>query len=348
MKTFRTNGWRRLAGAAVVAGALAACGGGSGGGGSDPVAPPAEAPTGPPATAAALADTTADAVDVTQAAVAAADGLVSRGSTLNGLSAVLGAPVTGAAPDAGVALVRRSSMMRVQAVTTAGCTEVVDAPCSGSARLDTDIDDSATSVAAGQYLDVTFNAIAGFLFGESIAFDGRLRVEFLTAFSESAQSIAGLGLRLRADGLTVTAGGVTVGPITEVADVRFDANAQPSVVVDGARYGALSSVEVTGEGTYTIGSGSARLGYGSKPSTAYVNVSLNGWNAQGGRPLEGSAAVVTVPNWRATVTVVSATGSTVAYDVSIVNTGTGASGGYRVTATYPSDGGAPSYVAVGS
>lgn len=338
-----SSAWRRRVGAVLVAAAMAACGGGGGGG--DTGAQPAPGPSGPPTTAATLADTSSDAVSVTQAAVSAADGLVSQQGALNGLGALFPVGATGSSPSSGVAFVGHPRRMRAQAVTNLTCTELFEVSCTGTATLDTNIADNATTVTAGQYIDVTFSGVSFAMAGEQLGFNGGLRIDFLTGFNGS--SVANLSLRISTRALTVTADGVSFGPSSETLDLSFDSAGVPSLITDGARYGSAAGVSVSGQGDYTISSGTARLGYGSA-ATGYVDVNLSHWNSSGNRPALGSTATVTAPGWEATITVVSSSSTTVAYDVAIRNTATNATGGYRVTATYPGGSAAPSYSAVAS
>jgi hypothetical protein len=333
---------RSLAAVWVVA-TLAACGGGGGGG--DPAPTSSTAPSGPPATAAAVSNTPSDAIDLTKATVAAADGLVSRQGSLSALTALTGVPVSSAqAGPLSLFHTAPAGMKRALAVTTEPCTDALDPPCSGTLTVDTDIAVNATRASAGQYASATFNSISGSIGGVPVSFSGGLRLEFLSAFNFNASSLAGFSMRIKLNGFAGSVGGTAFGPFSETMDLVFDAQSVPTLTANGARYGALSGVSVTGANAYRIDSGSVRLGYGST-AAGYVDVSLRGWSSRDGRPVSGSFASVDVPGWTTSVSVVSSSATTVLYDVSIVGSVPGSTRLYRVTATYPAGGGAPTYTA---
>lgn len=331
---------RRHLGAWVAAALLAACGGG--GGDAEPAL--SAAPSGPPATAATMGSTATDAVDAAKASVAAADGVAARQGALSGLT-VLGAPVAGSPGGlAFAALVQGAGMKQAQAVSTDACTDFLASPCTGSVTTDTNLAANATSVKRGDYIEGTFNALSGSLFGTPLSLSGKLRIEFLTAFNLNASSPAGVQLRLVFTAFSGSFAGYVIGPVSETVDLVFDAQGTPTFVVQGASFSVLSTVNVTGPGSYTIGSLSARVGYGS--TQGYVDVRLTNWFSSAGRPNAGSFSRVSAGAASASVTVVSAGSTTVVYDVFITGAAPGSSASFRVTATYPTGGGAPSYSAV--
>lgn len=343
MKT--TN--RALAGLVLVL-ALAACGGGGDGGSSTP--PPSDPPQGPPATAATLGTSSADASDAARATVAAADGLAGRYASMNGFTALLGVPLAAepATPGA-VTLPETARANRVDGrayrldVTTEACTEFVDAPCTGTVTVDTNVANNASTLVPGNYLDATFNSLSGQVLGRSATFSGRLRIEFLTALNLNNPQLPGLGLRLKFTNFAGTLAGSPFGPISETADFNFSSQGVGTLTVGGARYGSLGGVSVTAAGTYSISTGDVRLAFGSA-GTAYVDARLTNWRTQGGRPVVGSQATLTAANGATATVQVTASGSTtVVYAVTLVTAG--GTRAFTVTATYAAGGGAPTYAA---
>lgn len=331
--------------AALAASAtLVACGGG-GGGGSDGGTPTfSAAPSGPPTTAASPGTTSADAIEAAKAAVATADGAATRQNALAGFVALAGPVASGGPGLAFGAAMQPAGTKQALAVSTDPCTEFVSAPCTGTVTTDTNIPSTATTIARGQYLDGTFNAISGSLNGSAVTLSGRLRVEFLTALNPASSSLAGVQMRLVFAGFGGSVAGLAFGPLSETVDLLFDNFGAPTLVTQGASFGTLAGVTSTGTGSYTIANVSARVGFGSAAST-YVDVALSDWRASGGRPAAGFARV-NAPGWATTVTVVAASGNGVIYDVSIAGNVPGSGGQYRITATYPTGGGAPTYAVV--
>lgn len=331
----------RRMGATVLLATLVACGGGGGDSGDGNTL--SAAPSGPPAAAATMGSSSTDASDSAKAAVGAADGMMARQGSLSGLT-VLGAPLAGSAPGVAFsALVGSAGLKQAQAASTAPCTQVLGTPCSGSVTVSTNVADNATSVARGQYIEGTFNALSGSLNGVAVSLSGKLRIEFLTAFNLNTSSVAGIGLRLVFTSFAGSVGGVAVGPVTETLDISFDAQGLPTLVINGASYSPRTTAITSGG--YTITSGDARVGYGAAAS-GHVNVRLVGWTSNASRPGVGSFATVSANGWAANVSVLSSSSSTVVYEVFIAGPTPGSSARFTVTATYPVGGGAPSYVAV--
>ena len=332
----------------VLALAVTACGGGGGDAGSTPA--PSDPPIGPPATAVALSTSAGDASDAARTALAAADGMAGRYSTMTGFTALLGVPVAAepASPSTfRLPTARRAAWPDDRArrldVTTQGCTEFVDAPCSGTVTLDTNVAGNATTVSPGQYVDATFNGISGLVLGRSVTFAGRLRIEFLTSVNLNNPQLPGLGLRLKFTNFAGTLAGSAFGPVNETADFNFSGQGVGTLTAGGARYGSLGGVSVTGAGAYSINTGDVRLAFGTS-TTGHVDARLTNWRSQGARPAVGSQATLTAAGTSATVQVTASSSTTVVYAVSIV-TAT-ATRVFTVTATYPAGGGAPTYAAV--
>lgn len=333
---------RRSWSASLLALALAACGGGGGDAGSSP----SEAPVGPPATAASLAASTGDAIEVAKSAVSGADGVVSRYTALSGFSALMGVPIAGsqAVPMAAVraaARLQRPADGRQVAldVRAVSCLDVVDGPCTGTATMDTNIPQTATSVSAGQYVEVNFSNISGYSMGYALTLNGRLRIEFLTSVNLNQATLANVGLRLQFVALGGSFAGVSYGPLTELMDLTLDASGEASLVSSGARYGVMDAISITGAGSYAIGTGNVRAAFGS--SNGYADVALSNWRSSASRPAVGSQATLTAGSGRATVAVSSSSTGTVVYAVAITLGGTTTR--YTVTATY--SGNTPSYSA---
>ena len=344
---------RRTWAAALMALALAACGGGGGGGDSNTVTF-SDPPAAPPTTVAAVGFTSADAIDLVKASVAAADGVVARQNALLSLGSLLGAPLA-TSPDSlalepVLALAVRQSVraaaadrVRILAVTTDPCTELVNAPCTGTITTDTNISDTATAVLAGQYVDVTFNSISGTLDGVAVSFAGRMRIEFLTGFNANSTSVAGLGLRIKLVGFSGSVAGNAFGPVSNTMDLSFNAQGVPTIVTGGIRFGIVQGVSITGAGAFSIASAAARVGYGSA-ATGYIDINIGSWYHSGGRPISGIASI-NAGSIIASVTVGNRTANTVTYSVFIADAAPGSGRSFTVTALY-SGGGAPSYTAI--
>jgi hypothetical protein len=325
--------WLRPAIPAALAALLAACGGG---GGSDP-SPEVQ---GPPTTPATLSATPGEAGSSAKAAVAGAEAATSRSGALNGLTALFGEPIVAQqAPVAG--------RKQILAVQTAPCADLLDTPCSGSATLDTNWNENATTVPAGTYFDLRFSHLSGPLLGNQLALNGRMRMEFQTALNLNASQVNGLDLKLTFDALGGSVNGVTFGPLTDLGRLQISSQGISTLTAGGARYTNLRGVSFTSAGNYSIGSGTVRVSYWAD-SGAYVDISLTNWRVSGGRPAVGSQAAVSSGSGSSTgsaaISVIASSQTSVVYSVAI--TLNGVSTAYVVTATYPPGGGAPTYAAV--
>jgi hypothetical protein len=309
---------------------LVACGGGGGGSGSG------DEVVYPPGTPATLSATTDNAAGAAAATVATADAAANRSGSLGSLSVFLGAPV-------GAQQTPTFARERPLTVQTAQCSDIFDTySCSGTARLDTNIDPNASTIPAGAYIDVTFSALSGVLFGDSYVFNGRLRLEFESGFNPNSGSDAGLDVLLKLYSLDGSVNGSTFGPFSDVGRLTVTSGGNATITAGGATYSHLSGVSVTSAGNYDIGSAQVRVGYWSN-SGAYVDVNLSNWHVSGRRPTVGSTATVTAGTGSVSINVTSSSAATVVYRVVITVGGSATT--YTVTATY-SDSGSPNYAAV--
>jgi len=299
------------------------------------------------ATAASLGSTATDATEAVKSAVSGADGLATRYTSLTSFSALFGVPIAQgqAVPMAALrAFANRQQhpdRQRALAVTNVGCLEVVDGPCTGNAVFDTNIPDTATTVTAGQYLEVTFNSVSGYALGMPVTMNGRLRIEFLTGVNLNAAQLTSVSLRLTFVGLSGTANGVAYGPVNDLLDLALDSLGNATLTAGGARYGTMDGVSVTGAGTYVIGSGNVRAAFGS--SGGYADLSLTDWRSSAGRAAVGSLGTVRAGTATGTVRVLSSSSTSVVYAVALTVGSSTTS--YTVTATYAGGTGAPSYAA---
>jgi hypothetical protein len=315
----------------LLAVVLVSCGGG---GGSSP-ADTTPIVRGPPDMAAMLANTSDDAAQSVISAVAAADAAAGNSNSLSGVFALFGAP-TGLqrAPD--------SSRKHATAVQSAACTDVLDAPCSGSASIDTDLSPSASSAPAGTFIDVRFNALSGGLAGSSVTLNGRMRIDFVAAFNLANPQPTGLDLRLLFDQLSGSVNGAAFGPVSESLRLQVDAQGHSSVIAGGKRYSGISGVTVGNAGNYSIAGSSVRTGHWSNAGT-YVDLNLTQWQVVNGRPALGSMATLNAGSGSVALQVTSSSTSSVVYAAAM--TLNGSTTHYVVTATYPAGGAAPTYVA---
>lgn len=325
------SSWLRLTSAALVA-LLVSCGGGGGGGGPVDSTPIVQ---GPPETAAVLANTTDDAAQSAKAAVAAADAAAVNSNSMAGVFALFGAP-TGLqrAPDA--------THQHALAAQTVGCTDFLEAPCSGSASVDTNLSPTASSAAAGTFIDVSFSSLSGYLFGESVTLNGRMRIDFLAAFNLTTPEPTGLDLQLLFEQLSGSVNGAAFGPISESLRLQIDSQGHSSVIAGGKRYTGVTGVTVSDASNYSIAGSTVRTSHWSN-TTTYVDLNLTQWQVVNGRPATGSTATVSAGSGSVSVRVTSSSTSSVVYAVAL--TLNGSTTNYTVTATYPQGGGAPTYVA---
>ncbi|CAD5374308.1 conserved exported hypothetical protein [Rubrivivax sp. A210] len=317
----------------ALAALLVACGGGGDATSSQPAQVVA-----PPTTPATLGTTEAEASAAVQAAVASADAAVNRSSALSGLGALLGTPI-GMAPEP------QATRAQPLVVRNLPCGDLIDAPCNGSATVDTNLADNATAIPAGAFFDVRFNAVSGFIFGRSATLAGRLRMDFLSAIDADAQTPAGLHVILTTEQFGGSLGGRAFGPVSDIAELRISAQGVASVVAAGRQYTGLGTVSVTDANNYTLGSGSVRAAHWTAANT-YVDLAFENWRVVNGRPAPGSALTVNgAAGNSASIRVSGTTADTVVYAVTL--TSAAATLNFSVIATYPAGGGAPSYRVVG-
>jgi hypothetical protein len=331
MSDFLKTGALRLV-LGLLAVLLASCGGGGGGGSPADTTPVVQ---GPPETAAVLANTSDDAAQAVISAVAAADAAASNSNSLSGVFALFGAP-TGLqrAPD--------SSHKHATAVQSAACTDVLEAPCTGSASIDTNLSPSASSAPAGTFIDVSFNALSGGLAGSSVTLNGRMRIDFVAAFNLANPQPTGLDLQLLFDQLRGSVNGAAFGPVSESLRLQVDAQGNSSVIAGGKRYSGISGVTVSNATNYNIAGSSVRTSHWRNAGT-YVDLNLTQWQVVNGRPALGSMATLSAGSGSVVLQVTSSSTSSVVYAVAL--TLNGSTTHYVVTATYPAGGAAPTYMA---
>jgi hypothetical protein len=318
----------RLLPAALTA-LLVACGGGGDSGGAAPASV-----AGPPSTGAVLANSSNEAAK--SAVVAGADAAVAQAGALSGFSAVFGTPIAAHQSPA-------ATRKRALAVIASTCDDWVDLPCSGSATVDTNVPRTATVVNAGDYLDVRFTSVSGLLLGNSVLLNGRMRMDFQSAFDPLMTQFPGLNLLLTLDGFSGSVNGKLFGPVTDLAKLQIDSQGAGTLTAAGARYTGLRGVTTTGPGDYTIAAATVRTSYWADAGR-YVDLSLANWHVAGARPAVGSQATVSAAQGSMVITVAASTTASVVYTVSISSPTGNAS--FLVTATYPLGGGAPVYTAV--
>lgn len=324
--------WRlRLLTTATVA-LLAACGGG--GDGSDDSA--AADAVGPPTVAATLVNTPTEAQQSASTTVAGADTALQRFSAMNAFSAFLGEPVIplSAAPR---------GQKQALAVQTAVCADLFDPPCAGTAAVDTNVADNATVLNPGDWVDIRFQSLSGAMFGAQLAFDGHVRMDFLSSLNLNATSFNGLDMKLSFDGLGGTVNGAAFGPVSDVFRLQINAQGASTITAGGASYTGLTGVDITGSGHYAIAGGTVRLGYWGDTSR-YVDLGFQNWRVVAGRPAVGATASITSGQGTASLRVMASSSASVVYAVTL--TAGGSTTAYTVTATYPSGGGVPTYLAV--
>jgi hypothetical protein len=330
---------RRFAAMGCAALLLSACGGGGGGagGGSE------SALEAPPTSAAALQGTSTGAGSATAAALASADRLVQLSASLNGGFVPLGGSAFSPSAFA------RGAFNRVRerplATETLACSAFFGTTaCTGSITVTTNASNpSATVLPAGTYVQVAFSALSGTVSGMPVAFNGVMRLDYLTAFDLNAVSLAGVSFRLTLTDFSGTAEGVAFGPVTETALFEFDSQGAASITIDGLQVRGLDNLVITNASNYSLAGVSLRRAHW-EALASYVDVNFTNWGVAGGRPIVNSLASIEVPGSRIGILVRSSSTSTVVYEVTCQIDGTLST--YIVTATYTAGGGAPTYTAV--
>lgn len=338
---------RRRAWCAAALASLLITGCGGGGSGPEPPTPPATV-VGPPTVAASIVATAAEAQAATPAALAAADAAAARVGAMSGFTVLTGGPLFHQSAD-GSDRRRIQSVpaptMHALSVQTASCAELMDnASCSGSATLDTNIADTATSIRAGDYADMSFASLSGPLGGLQVTLDGRMRIDFNSALDLNSTTFPGLDILVTFERFSGSANGVAFGPVSDAARLQVGSQGNVTLTAGGASFSGLSGVTFSSAGNYAIGAGTARVAYWSDGSR-YVDITLSNWQVVNGRPAVGSQATVTAGQGSAAIAVTAASTTTVTYAVGV--TVAGATSRFVVTATYPAGGGAPSYAVAG-
>jgi hypothetical protein len=335
MKTLTAR--RRWMAVLALTALLGACGGGSG---DDAAGPTLESP---PATAATLQASTGEASGAAGASMDAAQRLAQLSASL-GSGAMPLARGERATLAAWGRSVLSSQRERALARETVGCGEFlgVAGNCSGTVTLDTNFDGAGTTIPAGTYVTLTFNSLSATVEGESLSLNGSLRMEYLTSFSLSAPSYAGLRLQLTFGNLSGTAQGVPFGPIEEVALYEFDGSGELAVTIDGLRIIGFDNMTLTDADNYTLPNVTLRRAHWAA-ATGYVDLHFSDWAVSEGRPQVGSQATISAGSNSITVEVMSSSTSTVVYRIAVSINGSATV--YLVTATYPAGDGAPTYVA---
>jgi hypothetical protein len=329
--------------AATLTTVLAACGGG--GGGSDEAAanngPSLEAP---PATAVALQASATEASGATAAAADGAQRVVQLNASLSGSIPALanGGSVALSLSRAALSHTRERALAR-QTISCADFFDSSPSSCSGSLTVDTNASGSGTSIPAGTYATVTFNALQGSFGGSPVLVNGTLRMDYLAAFDANAASLAGLRVQFTFTNFSGTADGVSFGPLNAVALYEFDAHAVGTMTIDGLRIVGFDTLSVTDANNYSLASVTLRRAHWATPS-GYVDVGFQNWNVANGRPSQGSRVAITAANSSLAIVVTSSSASTVVYGITTTINSVATS--YTVTATYPAGGGAPTYTVV--
>jgi hypothetical protein len=181
------------------------------------------------------------------------------------------------------------------------------------------------------------------MLGRHLTLDGHMRIDFLSVVDLNATQFPGLDLKLTLDGFGGSVNGQNFGPVFDASRLQIDTQGLTTLTAGGASYTGMAGLSVTGSGSYVIGSGRVRQGYGSD-ANRYVDLTLQNWQVVGGRPAVGSQAVIGAGDGSITVQVTASRADSVVYAVT-VNVG-GATSRYIVTASYPAGGTAPSYAAV--
>lgn len=313
---------RRVVAASLLALWLAACGGG----GSDGINNGGV--QGPPAQAAALQQSADEASQAVQAAVDGGGVVVERAAGADSYLLPINGPTGGG---------RESP----QAVETLGCAEFLPTPCSGTVRVDTDITGPSTVARAGQYVDMSFNALSGTVEGQDFTLAGGFRMDFLSDFDLDSTSLNGLRVDITARSLRGQSEGISFGPESGMVRVEFTSNTAFTLTGDGLRLSGLSGVTSTDADNYVIGTATLRRAYWRNDQT-HVDNRYTGWNVDARHVRLNSRAAVLAGATRADIEVISTTSTQTVFEVDL-DVG-GVLRTYHVTATFPAGGGAPTYV----
>ena len=177
--------------------------------------------------------------------------------------------------------------------------------------------------------------------GETVSFNGTLRMDFLTAWDMYANpTMAGVQFKLTLSNFSASVGSISYGPTTIAALFEIDGMGNVTMTIGGMSIVGMDRVFITDADNYTFGTITIRKTYWGSAST-YVDVTFNTWAVVAGRPTVGSSFTVSAGANSVWVQVTSSSTSVVTY--SVQTTINGVSAGYTVTATYPAGGGAPSY-----
>ena len=236
-KVRSTCRWLARALTPAAAALLVACGGGGG-----DSAAPANQVSGPPTTAATLANTANDAREATKTLVNAGLEMAAQGAAFSSLANVFVAPI------AGVRSPNADSLAQIQAVRSRSCEGLLDLGCLGTVVEDTNVPDTATSAVPGDYYSLNFQGVSGFLGNNFVAFNGVIRLDFLSTVNLDAPDFAGLDLTLSASNFQGEVGGVPFGPVTQSARLQVSQQRVVSLTANGQRFSGLSSISFRGDG----------------------------------------------------------------------------------------------------
>ena len=318
---------------------MAGCGGGSG----DPGVAPTGDVVGPPTVAATLGTAASDATAASRATGEAADATIARSAAMGGLFGLVNSPGSNAPATPLLQRAAAASRKRALRAENMSCDDFVDLPCTGNAVADTNIAESATAVIPGDYIDIRFNNLSGRLFGASTSLLGRMRLDFQSGLNLSGGTLAGLNVLVTLEQLSGSLAGYAFGPVSDVGRLQVSATGVQTITAGGRSFSGLRSVTATGAGSFNVGAGTVRSAHWSAPG-AYVDVTLSNWRVTANRPQVGSQATLTAASGRITLRVSASSATSVVYALSL-SSPTGATVNYTVTASYPSGGGSPTYVA---
>lgn len=199
------------------------------------------------------------------------------------------------------------------------------ASCSGTMVIESNFDqyiqnNQNVPIPAGGYVTSTF---VGFnitsVSGETFSLSGSFTLTVLTTLDISS-SVGFVGsYRLSAQNLAgVDETGATFGPENFSMDVTSNADGTISIVYDGVRVDDINVIETDDDDTYRITSGSMIVGY----DDGHADVTFDNWDVVDGVPQAGSQLVVSGVNGSGSVRVLSATSTSVTFEVTITAEGT--------------------------